>query len=285
MNEEIPAKRSGGRSARIAKRSAPPPPESRAVKPGLSGGAFQPLNIAQLEKILDSALNLLEEVGMAQAIPEFIDLVTSNGGTYTSEERLLFPKKLVRSMIDAAAKEFTLFGFDEKHNLEIGGDRVHFSTGGAAVLMLDHETSTFRDSQLKDIFNIGRIIEKLDVVPEIEDIPSKKIKELIDFSYGSPGRYLINLQSWLSISIPLRQKLEVQSTNEIELLQLAKGITDELNIEQQLWLIDFQQNKTWINERNSHMVKKFEELRKQLLKYVQPRLAWEVTLLDINLIN
>ena len=136
MNEEIPSKRAGGRSARIAKRAAPPPPESRAVKPGMSGGSFQPLSIPQMEKIFDSALDLLEKIGMAQAIPEFVDLVTSNGGTFTSEERLLFPKDLVRSMIDAAAKEFTLFGFDEKHNLEIGGDRVHFSTGGAAVLML-----------------------------------------------------------------------------------------------------------------------------------------------------
>ena len=162
MNEETPAKRAGGRSARIAKRSAPPPPESRAVKPGLPGGSFQPLSVSQMEKIFDSALELLEEVGMAQAIPEFIDLVTSNGGTFTSEERLLFPKELVRSMIDVAAKEFTLFGFDENYNLEIGGDRVHFSTGGAAVLILDHETSTFRDSQLKDIFNIGRIIDKSD---------------------------------------------------------------------------------------------------------------------------
>ena len=162
MNEEIPSKRAGGRSARIAKRAAPPPPESRAVKPGMSGGSFQPLSIPQMEKIFDSALDLLEKIGMAQAIPEFVDLVTSNGGTFTSEERLLFPKDLVRSMIDAAAKEFTLFGFDEKHNLEIGGDRVHFSTGGAAVLMLDHETSSFRESQLKDIFNIGRVIEQLD---------------------------------------------------------------------------------------------------------------------------
>ena len=132
---------------------------------------------------------------------------------------------------------------------------------------------------------LSKIVEKLEVVKEIDDIPSAKIRELIDFSYGSPGRYIINLQSWLSISSPLRQKLEIQSTNEIELLQLAKGITDELNIEQQLWLINFQQNKAWINERNSNMVKQFEELRKQLLKYVQPRLAWEVTLLDINLID
>ena len=88
MNEETLSKRSGGRSARIAKRSSPPPAESRPVKAGLSGGSFKPLSVVQMEKIFDSALELLEEVGMAQAIPEFIDLVTSNGGTFTAEEGL-----------------------------------------------------------------------------------------------------------------------------------------------------------------------------------------------------
>ena len=62
MNEEALAKRSGGRSARIAKRSAPPPPESRPVQPGLPGGSFQPLSVSQMEKIFNSALGLLEEV-------------------------------------------------------------------------------------------------------------------------------------------------------------------------------------------------------------------------------
>ena len=132
---------------------------------------------------------------------------------------------------------------------------------------------------------VSKIIEKVGAVQEIGDIPSEKIGELIDFSYGSPGRYLINLQYWLSISSSLRQKLEIQSNNHIDLLQLAKEITDELNIEQQLWLINFQQNKAWIKEKNSLIVKRLEELRKQLLKYVQPRLAWEVTLLEINLID
>ena len=66
---------------------------------------------------------------------------------------------------------------------------------------------------------------------------------------------------------------------------LAKDITDELNIEQQLWLIDFQQNRIWEKEKNSKVVKQLDELRKQLLKHVQPRLAWEVTLLEINLID
>ena len=132
---------------------------------------------------------------------------------------------------------------------------------------------------------VNIIIDKLEVVQEIDDIPREKVKELIDFSYGSPGRYLINLQYWLSISDTLRQKLEIKLTNQVDALQLAKEITDELNIEQQLWFIDFQQNRSWIKEKNSNIVKQLEELRKQLLKYVQPRLAWEVTLLEINLID
>ena len=129
---------------------------------------------------------------------------------------------------------------------------------------------------------VNRIIEKSEVVQEIDDIPSKKIKELIDFSYGSPGRCIVNLQFWLSFSTSLRQKLEIQLNNPIELLKLAKEITDELNIEQQLWLIDFQQNRAWIKEKNSNIVLQLEELRKQLLKFVQPRLAWEVTLLAVS---
>ncbi len=132
---------------------------------------------------------------------------------------------------------------------------------------------------------VNKIIQKLEVTEEIDEITNEKIKELIDFSHGSPGRYLINLQFWLGISSSLRQKLEIKFDNQIELLKLAKEITDELNIEQQLWLVDFEQNRVWIKKNNSNIVKKLEDLRKQLLNYVQPRLAWEVTLLEINLIT
>ncbi len=132
---------------------------------------------------------------------------------------------------------------------------------------------------------VNKIIQKLEVTEEIDEITNERIKELINFSDGSPGRYLINLQFWLGISSSLRQKLEIKFENQIELLKLAKEITDELNIEQQLWLVDFEQNRVWIRKSNPNIVKKLEDLRKQLLNYVQPRLAWEVTLLEINLIT
>ena len=140
-------------------------------------------------------------------------------------------------------------------------------------------------TRLDDI-ELNKLIDKLKLAQEVDDIPHEKVKELIDFSNGSPGRYLVNLQYWLSIPSRLRKNLEIQQfTNQIELLQLAKEITDELDVDQQLWFIDYQQNRAWVKEKNLIIVKRLEELRKQLLKFVQPRLAWEVTLLEINLIS
>ena len=129
---------------------------------------------------------------------------------------------------------------------------------------------------------VNNIIKNLNVPQEVKDLSSEKIRELIAFSYGSPGRYLTNLQNWLDITCGLRKKLEIKLSNHIDVLKLAKEITDELDIEQQLWLINFQQYKIWEKENDSIMVKKLEDLRRQLLTYVQPRLAWELTLLEMN---
>tara|TARA_Y100001968_G_scaffold286074_1_gene286486 strand:+ start:655 stop:1614 length:960 start_codon:yes stop_codon:yes gene_type:complete len=131
---------------------------------------------------------------------------------------------------------------------------------------------------------VNQIIQNLKGVQEINDIAIENIRELIAFSSGSPGRYLTNLQYWLDISNALKCKLEIKLTSHIEVLKLAKDITDELNIDQQLWLINYQQYQMWERENNSAVVKKLEELRKQLLNHVQPRLAWEVTLLEMNFI-
>ena len=133
--------------------------------------------------------------------------------------------------------------------------------------------------------DVNKIIKKSNVINETNNISNERIKELIAFSEGSPGKYLSNLQYWLDISNDLDEKLEIKLTNKIEVLKLAKEITDKLSLEQQLWLINFQQNRIWKKENNSNMIQKLEELRRQLLTYVQPRLAWEVTLLEMNFSN
>ena len=151
-----------GREARLAVRRAPLTEAVKPVKPGLPGGRYKPLSDGEVDQIWQAAFELLETVGMADGIPHCIDLVTKAGGTLTEDGRLLFPEKLLNWTLEVAAKEFTLFGFDDKYDLHISDEKVHFSTAGAAVLYLDHKTRQYRDTTLDDLYNMARLAHHME---------------------------------------------------------------------------------------------------------------------------
>lgn len=155
-------RRAGGRAARVAKRQAPQALGTRPVWPGITGGAFRPLSDGQLADVFDASLSLLEELGMGDPTPELAALVTEAGGRVDEHGRLRFPRDVVKRAIDTAAKEFVLHGFNRDDGIEIGGQRVHFATGGAAVMILDHETGRFRESTLQDLYDLARLADTLD---------------------------------------------------------------------------------------------------------------------------
>lgn len=128
----------------------------------MEGGRFKPLTDGECAEVFEAALDMLENIGMGQAIPEFIELVTAAGGHMDDHDRLHFPRDLVHRCIDTAAKEFVLHGFNSDDGVELGGNRVHFSTAGAAVLMLDHETERFRHSTIQDVYDTARLADTLD---------------------------------------------------------------------------------------------------------------------------
>ena len=63
------SRRMGGRSARRALREAPPAEEDKAVKPGMAGDRFKPLTDAEVERIHEAALDVLENIGIGEPIP------------------------------------------------------------------------------------------------------------------------------------------------------------------------------------------------------------------------
>ena len=65
-------RRGGGRAGRIAARQAPIEMDDRPVRPGLPGGRFAPLAEADLQQVYDTALALLEDIGMGSPIEEFV---------------------------------------------------------------------------------------------------------------------------------------------------------------------------------------------------------------------
>jgi trimethylamine--corrinoid protein Co-methyltransferase len=129
----------------------------------MQGGAYRPLSEGEVADVIDAAYGMLEDIGMGQATPEIIELVTAAGGRMDERQRLRFPRDLVERIVtDVACKEFTLHGIDPDRGVDIGGERVHFATSGAAVLMLDHATQRFRESTLADLYDCARVVDTLD---------------------------------------------------------------------------------------------------------------------------
>ena len=156
--------RAGGRAARVAARAAGVPEDEKAVRPGLAGGRYRPLDDDQCRTVYETALTLLEEYGIGGPIPEFVDAVVPNGGWLDDDGRLRFPRELVEEAIGLAAKEFTWHGLDESRSIVVGGDRVHFGTAGAAVSVWEHETRRHRPSDLQDIYDVARLVDTLEHV-------------------------------------------------------------------------------------------------------------------------
>ena len=156
--------RAGGRAARVAARAAGLADDEKAVRPGLSGGAYKPLTDSECRTVYDTALTLLDEFGMGSPIPEFIEVVVPAGGWVDEDGRLHFPRSLVEDAVDMAAKSFTWHGFDDDRSIEVGGDRVHFGTAGAAVSVYEHETRKHRPSDLQDVYDVARLVDTLEHV-------------------------------------------------------------------------------------------------------------------------
>src|SRR5215470_19745295 len=156
MSDTHESGRRGGRAARRALRAAPlaEPP----VKAGLEGGRYVPLKEADLVRIHRAALTVLEEIGLADAIPSCIEVLTKKGCRVSEHGRLLFPRGLIEDTIAMAARKFVLHGQDPKHDMEPWGKRVYFGTAGAAVHMVDPVSEKYRESLAQNCYDIARIV-------------------------------------------------------------------------------------------------------------------------------
>jgi len=163
MAEAAPAgRRSGGRAARHAQRAAPLAEDKRPVRAGLSGGTYRPLSEAGIRRIHEAALQVLEEIGLADAPASGAAAMVQAGAVQGADGRIRFPRALVEDMLAKAARDITLHGRDPRHDLHLTGANVHYGTAGAAVHVVDVEARRYRDSTLTDLYDAARIADRLD---------------------------------------------------------------------------------------------------------------------------
>lgn len=158
------ARRAGGRAARQALRAAPLAEDVRPVRPGLSGGTYDPLTPEGVQRIHQAALDACEQIGFADAPPSGVEILTGAGGQLGEDGRIRLPRALIEDMMAKAARGITLCGFDPRHDMQLTGTRVHYGTAGAAVHVVDVEKREYRESTVQDLYDAARITDTLDNV-------------------------------------------------------------------------------------------------------------------------
>jgi DNA polymerase-3 subunit delta' len=112
--------------------------------------------------------------------------------------------------------------------------------------------------------------------------------ELLELAAGSPGALLSHRRQWRALppELPPRCAALLTPTQGAvqpqEALALARDLSEALEVEEQLWLLDWWQLRLWRQQPDGAQQRRLEALRRQLRAYVQPRLAWEVALLELS---
>ena len=118
-------------------------------------------------------------------------------------------------------------------------------------------------------------LESFDIDKELN------FQHLINSANGSPGKILDDIKIWTKIPKEIKDNLNSPLKDNLEILKISKSISEQLGIYEQIFLINLIQNKWWDQTKNSSIIKKLEVLKKHITNYIQPRLAWEVILLEI----
>jgi len=161
MSETKRARRRRGSSREAMHEKRSKPPSINPAPPGAVGGQYRPLTEQQLQQVYDTSLRMLAELGMGDAPPALSDQAQKCGATINAMGRLCFSRDMVEDIIDGACKSFVFHGRDDKHTFEVGGDRVYFGTGGAAVQTLDLDSHVYRPSTLQDLADFTRLVDQL----------------------------------------------------------------------------------------------------------------------------
>ena len=107
------------------------------------------------------------------------------------------------------------------------------------------------------------------------------IEDLINSANGSPGKILNNIKMWNELPNEIKDNLDFPLNDNLKILKISKIITEELEVDRQVFLVNFIQTKCWGETQNEEIIKILEDLKINLKSFIQPRLSWEVALLKI----
>ncbi len=131
---------------------------------GVIGGQYQPLLNYEVQLLHQSALDILENTGVAIHSPMALDLLEEAGAKVDrSLPRAWFPKSMVEDAIASAPARVKLYGRKPENHLTLEHQRVYLGTGGTTINVLDLD-GVKRKSSVLDCHQIPRLVDALENV-------------------------------------------------------------------------------------------------------------------------
>ena len=132
---------------------------------GLSSSLYRPLSNADVKRIADAALEVLEKSGMAVYADTAFEALRNAGALVEEGTRTVrFPRGLVEDAIASNPSSITLYCRDGKNDVVLENSRVHYGTGGTALYVLDPDKGHRREAEIRDIILNARMVDALENV-------------------------------------------------------------------------------------------------------------------------
>lgn len=123
----------------------------------------------EIYKIHLATLEVMEKAGLYVGSDEALDILEGGGAIVDRKTRIVkFPAYLVEDAIRSAPSQIILHGRNPKHDIALGAKRVHFSTFGQGVKVVDPFTGELRPSTKKDVGEATLLTDALDEIDVCE---------------------------------------------------------------------------------------------------------------------
>ena len=139
-----------------------------------------------LQKIHDTSMTILRDVGMRFHHAEILELLRSNG-VRLEGQTAFFTENQIMDRLGQAPGSFTLHARNPAHSIAIGGDRTHYAPGYGAVFIGQGDGS-FRQALLKDYIKLAKLLHcspllKVNggILVQPGDIPSEEAPPLLHY--------------------------------------------------------------------------------------------------------
>ena len=181
-----------------------------------------PLSEDRVEAIHETALRVLEELGIKVLLPEAREIFRKVGCTIDEDDMVRFDRGLVAKAIETAPSTFTLTGGKPHRDLVIGGTvTINLSVGGAPNYS-DLETPK-RAGTFEDATNLVRLSQMFDVIHLLS--PNVEPQDLRPATRHLTMNRMMLVDSDKPIFVYARGQPQVQDC--FDMLRIGRGMDED----------------------------------------------------------